>query len=641
MTVPPSATGRTSPLAVGLLGGWGGLVVAGAAGGVVGFVAGAAAARWPRAVLVAAATALVATAAFTVLEQPLTDSGISNFPVRHPLAELTGKIAAVLLLTGLAAVAASELRSRRPHRPRTVSTTAAPMDPRRAPRVPISTIAAIVAAGLLASLILWQIGDRRWEGTAPVVAITVLGFAAVLAVVQRLRSQVPLRLAPMPGPAAILSGLRRDHAHMVGGSMWLLAATLVVSVGSFIFWLLVAQRAPAEDVGRATALFSASLFICYLTSLGLPIAVSRYASDRTQGSGTLFAWGLVLTTASSLAGVATFAVLAPESIREGLASWRPGFAWLVVFLLVAGQSISELVDVRLMVLRRWSLVFLRSLLIAVLRLPFLLWVPDTGGAFYVYVVALGGFAVTGVLFLVPLARRDRLRPGPLPTRSRRAVQFAGVNYLGLLAVQAPFFAVPFVVLVQVSAIANANFYLSWGLMSVVYISVQMVGQALLVEGGRGGADHRRQAGVALGAGLAVAASATVLSLGLGPVLASVYGPSYAPVATFLPLLVAGTIPFAVTTTVLTMARIREHSNSTIAVAVAFAVAVLVPTVLLTARHGAVGAVWGWAIGNSIAAVLALLVSRLAVRGRMEGARPGAATPLLTSIPEWQRAGRRG
>ena len=161
--------------------------------------------------------------------------------------------------------------------------------------MPISTIAAIVAAALLAALILWQIGDRRWEGTAPVVAITVLGFAAVLAVVQRLRSRVSLRLAPMPGPAAILNGLRRDHAHMLGGSVWLLAATLVVSLGSFIFWLLVAQRAPAEDVGRATALFSASMFICYLTSLGLPIAVSRYASDRTQGSATLFAWSLLLT----------------------------------------------------------------------------------------------------------------------------------------------------------------------------------------------------------------------------------------------------------------------------------------------------------------------------------------------------------
>ena len=92
---------------------------------------------------------------------------------------------------------------------------------------------------------------------------------------------------------------------------------------------------------------------------------------------------------------------------------------------------------------------------------------------------------------------------------------------------------------------------------------------------------------------------------------------------------------------LTTARIREHSNATIAVAVAFAVAVLVPTVLLTARHGALGAAWGWTIGNAIAAVLALLASRLpAARERASWRGQAPAAPLLTPIPEWQRAGRR-
>ena len=183
--------------------------------------------------------------------------------------------------------------------------------------------------------------------------------------------------------------------------------------------------------------------------------------------------------------------------------------------------------------------------------------------------------------------------------------------------QAPFFAVPFVVLVHVNAVENARFYLSWGVMAVVYVSIQMIGQALLVEGGRGGADHRRQAAVAMGVGLAVAASATVLSLGLGPLLAGLYGPDYGPVATLLPLLMAGTIPFAVTMTMLTTARIREHSHSTIAVAVAFAVAVLVPTVLLVAQP--------WRAGR-----------RLGLDDRQRDRR-GARAPCLSSA----RASERG
>jgi O-antigen/teichoic acid export membrane protein len=434
--------------------------------------------------------------------------------------------------------------------------------------------------------------------------------------------------------SAVFTDLKREHPHLLSGSVWLLTGTFVVSCGSLAFWLLVAQQAPSQEVGRATALFSATLFVSYLTSLGLPIAVSRYATDRTQGSATLFAWSLLLTIGSSLAGVIAFAAIAPHSVREGLATWPPVAAWLIFFLLVAGLSISVLVDVRLMALRRWSLVFWRSFLTAALRLPFLLWVPETGAALYIYVVAAGGFAITGITFLVPLTQRGWLRVRPLPERARRSARFAGVNYLGQLAVQAPFFAVPFVVLVHVEPVENARFYLSWGVMSVVYVSVQMISQALLVEGGRGGADHRRQAMVAMGAGLAVAASATLLSLGLAPILAELYGPDYAPVATLLPVLMAGTIPFVVTMTMLTTARIREHSQTTIIVAVVFAVAVLVPTELLVISDGAIGGAWGWTIGNAIAAGLALLAFRLPERatGRQVKAAAAATSPT-TPVPD--------
>ena len=300
--------------------------------------------------------------------------------------------------------------------------------------------------------------------------------------------------------ATALSELRREHSQMLGGSIWLLAGTLVISLGSFVFWLLVARHVPADDVGRATALFSATLFVSYLTSLGLPIAVSRYAADRTPGSATLFAWSMLLTLVSSLVGTIAFAAVAPETIRDGLASFPSALAWPVVFLFGAGLSISVLVDVRLMALRRWSLVFWKGMLTAVIRLPFLLWIPDTGAAMFVYAVAAGGFTLAGLVFLLPLSRPGWLRLRPLPARARRAAHFAGVNYIGQVAVQAPLFGVPFVVLVHVGAVENARFYLSWGVMTVVYVGVQMVCQALLVEGGRDGASITGKHGSPWGSG---------------------------------------------------------------------------------------------------------------------------------------------
>lgn len=438
-----------------------------------------------------------------------------------------------------------------------------------------------------------------------------------------------------------LSAVRREHAHLLGGSVWLVVATAAVSIGSFAFWLLVARAVSADEVGRAAALYSATLFVCYLTSLGLPIAVSRYASDSTQSSAILFAWSLLLTVAASLAGTAVFAAVSPDSIREGLTGIPVGLAWLAAFLLTAGMAISLLVDVRLMALRRWSLVFWRGVLIATLRLPFLLWVPDEGTALYLYAVAAGAFGLTGVGFLVPLAHRNWLRLRPLPRRAPRAVRFAGVNYVGQLAMQAPFFVVPFIVLTHVEAVENARFYLSWGVMTVVYISVQMISQALLVEGGRDGADHRRQATVAMVVGLAVTTSASVMSLGLGPLLAHFFGPDYGPIATLLPILMIGTIPFAATMTMLTASRIREHTSSTIALSLALAVAVLLPTGLLTVGHGALGAAWGWTIGNTIAAGLALLAFRLPDRERGKRLQPGGIASSLDPISDGPRVDPRG
>ena len=620
----------SGPAILSLLVGIGGFAVAGDLGALVGLISGAAASRWPQAVLIASAAALFATVALVVLERPLEVDLIPRFSRIHPLAEFAAWVAAVLLLAGLAGTYASRRIAREDRFTGdsplgAVPAAASVADSGVIRSLPTSAITAFLAAVVLGAVVLWRLGDRHWEAVAPLVAVGALGLGATLLLADRVRSRPARWFALMPASMAVLSGLRRDHRHMLGGSAWLLAATLTVSLGSFAFWLVAARRVPADDVGRAAALFSVSLFICYLTSLGLPVAVSRYAPDRSQGSATLFAWSLLLRLASSLAGVAVFFALAPDSVWDSLAAWRPGLAWLTVFLLVAGQSISELVDVRLMVLRRWPLVFLRSLLIAVIRLPFLLWVPAGGAGFYVYVVAMGGFAITGVVFLAFLAQPGWLRFRPLPDRAKRAMRFAGVNYLGQIAVQAPYFVVPVVVLVQVDAVDNARFYLSWGAMSVIYVSIQMVAQAFLVEGGRGGSDPRHQAALSLRAGLAMATAATVLSLGAGPFLAGLYGPAYGPVGTLLPLLVAGTIPFALTMTLLTLARIREHSDLTIAVALGFAIAVLVPTVLLTASDGALGAAAGWTLGNAMAAVLAFLFARRLNRADSVRARPMSET----------------
>lgn len=181
MTARLNDTRWRSPTALGLMVGLGGLVMIGVIGAVVGLLAGMAAVRRPRTVLVAAGLALFAAAVLTVLEQPLSASGIYGFPDNHPGANVAAALAGVLLLAGLAGMLANRDYTPAPQLPADGLDAAAP-------RVPTSKIAAVLAVTLLGALMLLRLGDRLWEGAALAVAVMVLILAAVLVLRSRLRS---------------------------------------------------------------------------------------------------------------------------------------------------------------------------------------------------------------------------------------------------------------------------------------------------------------------------------------------------------------------------------------------------------------------------------------------------------------------
>ena len=124
--------------------------------------------------LLAAAVALFAAAAFTIFERPLTEFAIYGFPQDHHSPTPPGD-----------RCRAAAGRARGPDRPRSprLGTRPPAEDPTAGAtkRVPTETIAAILAVALFAAAVLWRIGDRTWEAPALAVAvITALGLAGLL-----------------------------------------------------------------------------------------------------------------------------------------------------------------------------------------------------------------------------------------------------------------------------------------------------------------------------------------------------------------------------------------------------------------------------------------------------------------------------
>jgi O-antigen/teichoic acid export membrane protein len=409
----------------------------------------------------------------------------------------------------------------------------------------------------------------------------------------------------------MLHALRRrasGHRHLLTGSAAMVATVVVQALSGSLFWLIAARSDPQTDVGHATALFTSALFVAFVAGLGLPVAVARYAAGRRRDDHVLFTWSILATTAASLlVATAYVTLLGPDAVDE-LRSWHPVIGPLAFALLAAGTALSLLLDVRLMTQRRWGLVLARNVVVGVARFPLLALPSDDHRAVWLLLAAALPTAVSGFagLALLPrvTGRAHHLRPRPRSTPAM--VRYSLVNWASTIAYQAPTFAMPVIVLVNVDADRNASFYVAWGVAALACYIPTAIGQALLAEGGRDGARLRSQVRLAVmvaGGLMVLGAAAATAARDLVVVL---YGEDYREAAEVLPLLVAAAIPWAVTSVYLTEARVRHRTVATVGITVVLSTAILLPALVLVPDRGLDGAAQAFFGGNVLAALAAVI-----------------------------------
>lgn len=417
-------------------------------------------------------------------------------------------------------------------------------------------------------------------------------------------------VATLPLSPATEAGTRGD---LLRGSAYSIVGLALTGLGGALFWLIAARLYPTAAVGRASALFTSVLLLNFLSNLGLPIAIARFGLGPAVDRDVIFTRAIVATAAASaIVAVAFFVLVDPDALAavqgRGTASAMIFFAVLVV-----GSSMAFLVDVRLMLARAWRLVLIRMAAVGLLRLP-LLWAdPPTGDALWLFCLAAGFPAASGIVGVLALPRlaavRFRLRPRPIAMAV--FVRFAGVNYLATLAVDAARFVLPVLVLVNVSATANASFYVAWSVTMIAFLVPATIGQVLLVEASRA-TDRWAHVRTAAVVSLALMVVASVAVWMRADMITSLFGSGYRPGADILPRLMAAGLPWAVTSVALADARARGDSRSTLAITLTLAGAVLIPAAVLVPERGIAAAAAAWFGGHMISAALAL---RVLARGR--------------------------
>ena len=159
----------------------------------------------------------------------------------------------------------------------------------------------------------------------------------------------------------------------------------------------------------------------------------------------------------------------------------------------------------------------------------------------------------------------------------------------------------------------ASFYLAWTLTTTIFLVPPAIGQILLAEGVRHFSTAREQTRTALWISGALMALATAVALVFSGLVTLVYGPAYRSAAALWSVLMLGSVPWAVTSSELSLARVRGDQLSIIAVTFTLGASVLGLAVALTPMGAADGAAAAWVAGQTIAAAVAVVMGRRASR----------------------------
>ncbi len=387
------------------------------------------------------------------------------------------------------------------------------------------------------------------------------------------------------------------------GSVWMLAGAAVLAGGSFIFWAIAARLVEPDSLGAAASLFSSSFFLAYITSLGLPIVVTRMAPDRSAESAWVTRAALSLTVASSVLSAFLFVLVAPIAIVEPIGGRSIASAALMAGV-VASVSFSTIVDARLTVWLMWRTYFWRLAAVTVLRLGSLVFVTASGAGGGLFVAAVWAFGLSSLVFL-PLVTGGDARPQrPTPETLRRLVVFGSTSYASQLAVQAPLFATPFIVALMVDSEGFGIYYLAWGITSVVLVFVQVIGQALLAESSsRGIAPQKTITALSIGLGIVIVAALLSFVAG-GGISAALFGSEFRSVGRLLTPLLVGCAPAVAAVMAVTEARLVHSIRATFMASIPYALFTLAGVGIGAGLDGVDGAARGWAVGAFLSAPFA-------------------------------------
>jgi O-antigen/teichoic acid export membrane protein len=402
---------------------------------------------------------------------------------------------------------------------------------------------------------------------------------------------------------ARLEAMALGHRELLTNAGSMVGTTLVTSALGVAFWLVAAHNFSPAAVGIASAAVAAMTLFGFVGTLGLGTLLMGDLPRRKDGHRALLNAALLINlTAGAILGLG-FALIAPlvSSNLGPIGESLPSTAFFAAG--VGLTALAFVLDQALIGLLRGSLQLIRNVVFALVKLlaliPIAVLVADAGAP-WIYSAWAAGIALSLVVLVRFYARRDgdRMRPNFLLLLRMRAsaASHAAVN----LALETADLAMPILVVILISASANAAFYIAWmivGFLVMVPLSLSMVAYAI-GSADKAGLTRRLRFTFGISLGFGVIAN-LVLIPAAGPAL-QVFGQSYADQATTaLHVLALGVFPLTVKTHYVAIHRVERQLRTALPIVWAGTLLELGGGAVGALLGGLTGVAWGWLAGLCI------------------------------------------
>lgn len=255
-------------------------------------------------------------------------------------------------------------------------------------------------------------------------------------------------------------------------------SSLVTAIIGFFFWMFAGRIYPKEDVGLAIALISSANLIVLISRLGLDQSIIRFFPDGNKKG----IFGIALLVSTSI--VLIFGII----FIIGIDFWSPELRFIranvyYYFLFLITSSMLILAGYAFMAIRRAEYTFIQNIFTSprlLLIFPLVLI-----GALGIFISITISFCLAIIISIVFLIKKNILPPRLDIEFLKRSFQFSISNYIANLLTAAPVMIFPIMILNILGAENAADYYISFAIVSLLFIIPQAYSLSLFVEGSHG------------------------------------------------------------------------------------------------------------------------------------------------------------